>query len=44
MAHPELINITHLVITYTRYKGWIYNGKNEWNIDRIELVDGSGQV
>lgn len=44
VAHSELKNVTEVVLSYTKYKGWIYNGKSEWSIDRIEIQDSSGMM
>lgn len=44
VAHPVIRNVTHAVLTYTRYKGWIYSGKETWGIDKIEVTDSKGEV
>lgn len=44
MARYELSNVTGAIVTYTKYKGWIYNGRNEWNLDRLEIMDSQGHV
>lgn len=41
VAHPKLTNITEVILTYNKYKGWLHIGKNQWNIDRIELLDSN---
>ena len=42
VAHPKMTNITEVIMTYTKYSGWIYSGKDEWYIDRIEVLDSRG--
>jgi hypothetical protein len=44
VAHPIIRNVTNVILTYTKYKGWIYSGKESWNIDKIELIDSDGQM
>ncbi len=44
MAHPIIRNVTNVILTYTKYKGWIYSGKETWNIDKIQLIDSDGQM
>ncbi|XP_075676898.1 uncharacterized protein LOC113799451 isoform X2 [Dermatophagoides pteronyssinus] len=41
VAHPKLTNVSEVTLTYTKYRGWIYYGLNEWHIDRIELLDSN---
>jgi hypothetical protein len=44
VAHPIIRNVTNVILTYTKYKGWIYSGKETWNIDKIQLIDSDGQM
>lgn len=44
MAHPILSNVTNVILSYTKYKGWIYSGKDSWAIDKIELTNSDGDV
>ena len=44
MAHPQLLNISQVQITYVKYKGWIYNGKTEWPINKFEVLNAHGNV
>ena len=41
VAHPKLTNVSEVTLTYTKYRGWIYYGLNEWHIDRIKLLDSN---
>lgn len=44
VAHPVIRNVSTAVMTYTKYKGWIYSGKDQWGIDKIELTNSDGDV
>ncbi|UXI17662.1 hypothetical protein NH340_JMT03605, partial [Sarcoptes scabiei] len=44
VAHMRLNNVTKIKISYTKYKGWIYNGLNEWRFDRIEILDNNSNL
>lgn len=44
VALPNLTDVTHVTVTYHKYKGWIYNGKSDWNIDFVEVMDSAGNV
>lgn len=44
VAHPSLINLTHVLLKYSKYKGWIYSGDESWSIDKVFLTDSDGQV
>ncbi|KAH9382403.1 hypothetical protein HPB48_005549 [Haemaphysalis longicornis] len=41
-AHPAVVNITRVVIKYTKYRGWIYGGKDSWFIDKVAILDSFG--
>ncbi|XP_054922869.2 pancreatic triacylglycerol lipase-like [Dermacentor andersoni] len=41
-AHPAVVNITRIVIKYTKYRGWIYGGKDSWFIDKVAILDSFG--
>ncbi|XP_077486170.1 pancreatic lipase-related protein 2-like [Amblyomma americanum] len=41
-AHPAVVNITRVVIKYTKYRGWIYGGKDSWFIDKVAVLDSFG--
>ena len=42
VAHPIIRNITHVSLRYTKYRGWIYSGKDIWAIDKILLQNSDG--
>lgn len=44
VAQPTLVNFTHLLLRYTKYKGWIYSGDESWSIDKVFITDSDGQV
>lgn len=44
VAHPDIRNVTHVQLTYSKYKGWIYSGKSTWMVKKIEIVDSDGHV
>ncbi|RWS06517.1 Pancreatic lipase-related protein 1-like protein [Dinothrombium tinctorium] len=44
VAHPILRNITHVVMKYSKYRGWIYSGKDFWAIDKIALTNSDGET
>ncbi|KAM7286773.1 pancreatic triacylglycerol lipase-like [Ixodes scapularis] len=41
-AHPAVVNITRAVIKYTKYRGWIYEGKDAWFLDKVSVLDSFG--
>lgn len=43
VAHPKIRNLTQLVMKYTKYRGWIYNGLDKWMFDKILIYDSFGQ-
>ncbi|RWS29716.1 Pancreatic lipase-related protein 1-like protein [Leptotrombidium deliense] len=43
VAHPKLRNITHVIMRYSKYRGWIYSGKDYWTIQKIALTNGDGE-
>jgi len=43
VAHPLVRNITNTIIKYTKYRGWIYSGREFWAIDKIALTDSEGE-
>ncbi|XP_023230832.1 pancreatic triacylglycerol lipase-like [Centruroides sculpturatus] len=43
VAHPKIRNLTQFTIKYTKYRGWIYNGLDEWMLDKILIHDSYGQ-
>lgn len=44
VAHPNLSNLTRVLLRYNRYKGWIYSGDENWPIDKVFITDSEGQV
>ena len=44
VAHLSLSNLTHVLLRYTRYKGWLYSGDESWPIDKVLLVDSDGRA
>lgn len=44
VAYPSLVNYTHVLLRYTKYKGWIYSGDESWPIDKVYITDSDGQV
>ena len=43
VAHPLVRNITNTIIKYTKYRGWIYSGREYWAIDKIALTENGGE-
>lgn len=41
-AHPAVVNITRVVLTYTKYRGWIYGGRDTWFVDKVSVLDSFG--
>lgn len=44
VAHTALVNLTQVLLKYSKYKGWIYSGDESWSIDKVFLTDSDGQV
>lgn len=44
VAHPAVRNVTHAIVKYTKYRGWIYSGKDTWSFDKISLTDSNGET
>lgn len=44
VAHPLVRNITSAIVKYTKYRGWIYSGKDFWGIDKIALTNSDGEM
>lgn len=44
VAHPIVRNISHVLLRYTKYRGWIYSGKDFWAVDKIILQDSNGEM
>lgn len=44
VAHPLVRNITSAIVKYTKYRGWIYSGKDFWGIDKILLTNSDGEM
>ena len=44
VAHPIVRNITHVLLRYTKYRGWIYSGKDFWAVDKIILQNSDGEM
>ncbi|XP_015786678.1 pancreatic triacylglycerol lipase [Tetranychus urticae] len=44
VAHPLVRNITSAIVKYTKYRGWIYSGKDFWGIDKIVLTNSDGEM
>lgn len=44
VAQATLNNFTQVLLRYTKYKGWIYSGQENWSIDKLYITDSEGQV
>lgn len=43
VAHPLVRNVTQTIIKYTKYRGWIYSGKDFWGFDKLILTNSDGE-
>ncbi|XP_076345892.1 pancreatic triacylglycerol lipase-like [Tachypleus tridentatus] len=44
VTHPLLTNISRISLLYTKYKGWIYSGLDEWKVDKVSITDSFGNI
>lgn len=44
VSHLALANLTHILLRYTKYRGWIYSGGESWSIDKVYVADSDGRV